>query len=824
MRNLKCLNTIKAIVPLTFFLMSINLFGQQFTYGNNWGPEGISLKSSGSSGVTVNYSVHEMNLEDVNVNGLMMKAPRINGMFLPNNEGFPDLAGTGRYIAVPQGANAILNVKSYKSMTYYNVDIAPAPRIPWDNENGPLVFSKKQEVYGKNSYYPLNPVILSEPCKVRGVDAVILGITPFQYNPVTKELIVYTDLDIEVSFIGGNNHFGEDRLRSRWWDPLLEDIFINYSSLPAINYNWMYSENLSREAGCEYLIIRPDGADFAKWADSIRNFRTLQGIKTNVVTITEAGGNVATSLESYVNNAYNTWTIPPCAVLILGDFGTSTANNIISPIYNNYCASDNILADVNGDDMPDITFARITANDDAQLQVMVTKFLNYERNPPTAADFYDKPITALGWQTERWFQICSETIGGFWKNSQGKHPVRINAIYSGSPSTTWSTATNTSTVLAYFGPAGQSYIPATPQELGGWSGGTAAMVNNAINSGSFMLTHRDHGGETGWGEPSYSNGNINSLTNVDNKLPFVFSLNCLTGRYNYGSECFAEKFHRYTYNNQNSGALGLIAASQTSYSFVNDAYAWGMMDNFWPNFMPTYGTNPASRGVLPAFGNSAGKYFLQQSNWPYNTSNKAVTYHLFHHHGDAFLTVFTEAPQSLSVSHANVINAGDTSFSVNATSGAFISLSFNGQVLGTGTGTGSSLSIHVTPGILQSTDSMNVVVTKQNCFRYHAKVRVSPLVGITGNPMVPDIFSLSQNHPNPFNPVTTIEYAVPELSFVNIKVYDVLGREITSLVNEVRSPGYYNVEWNALNFTSGVYFCKMTAGNFSDIKKMVIIK
>ena len=69
-------------------------------------------------------------------------------------------------------------------------------------------------------------------------------------------------------------------------------------------------------------------------------------------------------------------------------------------------------------------------------------------------------------------------------------------------------------------------------------------------------------------------------------------------------------------------ALGVMAASEISYSFVNDTYVWGLYDNMWPDFMPDYGTTPESRGVLPAFGNAGGKYFLQQSSWPYNTGNK----------------------------------------------------------------------------------------------------------------------------------------------------------------------------------------------------------
>jgi hypothetical protein len=803
---------------MLFFTMAVH--SQVVNYNDSWGAQGMTLRSQSVSGVQVNYSINSVNLEDVNVNGVIMKAPRLAGVFLPNNEGAPDLAGTGRYIAIPQGSYAVLNIRSFRTETYSNIDIAPAPRIPWDNENGPPEFNKRMDIYSKDAFYPENPVIISEPTQLRGVDAVMLGITPFQYNPVTRELIVYRDIDIEINFLGGNGHFGEDRLRSRWWDPLLEDALLNYQSLPRINYNRI---NTQTNDGCEYLIIRPDGPEFGKWADSIKTFRTLQGISTGIVSITEVGGNNASVVETYVNNAYNNWDIPPVAVLMLGDYGTNTTNNLIAPIYNNYCASDNILADVNNDQMPDIAFARITANNDAQLQVMVTKFLNYERNPPTSASFYDHPITALGWQTVRWFQICSETIGGFFKNVQGKHPVRINAVYIGNPSVDpWSTATNTSTVLAYFGPSGQGYIPATPQELGGFSGGTAAMVNNAINSGSFILQHRDHGSVTGWGEPSYHSSNISSLTNTD--LTYILSINCLTGRYNYSSDCFAETFHRYTYNNQNSGALGLIAASQTSYSFVNDTYVWGMIDNFWPNYMPTYGAMYSERNVLPAFGNCAGKYFLQQSSWPYNTNNKEVTYHLFHHHGDAFLTVYSEVPQNLTVTHANTINAADTSFFVTADSSSFIALTFNGMILGTGTGTGAPLSISVCGGQSEP-DSMDVVVTKQNYFRYHAKVKViGTAVGIEPVAGIPNHFSLSQNYPNPFNPVTKIDFALPRISNVKLVVYDVLGREVQVLINSRMNPGYHSYNFAASELPSGVYFYRLVCDGFVDTKKMTLIK
>ena len=418
--------------------------------------------------------------------------------------------------------------------------------------------------------------------------------------------------------------------------------------------------------------------------------------------------------------------------MLLADYSTGTAG-ITSYLYThpagypNY-ASDNYFADVTGDDLPEVVFARITGNNNAQFQVMVSKFLKNERNPPTDPLFYNKPITALGWQTVRWFQICSEVVGGFWKNVQGKNPVRVNAVYEGNPTTdAWSTATNTSQVLTYFGPAGLGYIPATPQELGGFSGGTAQGVINAINAGSFMLQHRDHGSYDGWGEPAFNSTSISSLTNVNNKLPFIFSINCQTGAFHNTSECFAEKFHRWTYGGQNSGALGLIAATEVSYSFVNDVYVWGLFDNLWTNFMPGYGTNPASRDVLPAFGNAAGKYFLYQSGWPYNTGDKQVTYRLFHHHGDAFMTVYTEVPQNLNVTHNAALIGGISSFNVTANAGSFIALTVNGEIIATANGTGSPVSMTIEPQI--PGNDMIVTVTKQNYFRYSSTVTIIPPTG-----------------------------------------------------------------------------------------------
>ncbi|MDQ3022726.1 MAG: T9SS type A sorting domain-containing protein, partial [Bacteroidota bacterium] len=95
---------------------------------------------------------------------------------------------------------------------------------------------------------------------------------------------------------------------------------------------------------------------------------------------------------------------------------------------------------------------------------------------------------------------------------------------------------------------------------------------------------------------------------------------------------------------------------------------------------------------------------------------------------------------------------------------------------------------------------------------------------ISTNPNLPKEYSLKQNYPNPFNPVTNIHYELPFDNFVTIKVFDILGKEITTLVNEIKNAGSYIVSFNGSGLSSGIYYYKIEAGNFTEIRKMLLIK
>jgi hypothetical protein len=713
----------KVLFVLLAIMASITLQAQNYRFNSE--PNGFSISSKNSSQLTFRHNLGAVTIEDANRAEVQGQVITLSGVYLPNTAGAPDLPSSSTFVAIPNGATATLKMVSSKTKVISNVDLIPAAVPQLDDDNSPAVYEKDMSIYKRNAFYPETPFQISETTTIRGIQMVQVGVMPFQYNPVTKELVVYSDMELQLDVQGGDGTYGDIRYRTPEWDQILEDFILNRDDLPVVDYGERLRKHYqNRETGCEYIIITPDNMEFYSLADSIKRFRTEQGIPTEVYTVSQCGGNNQTAIRNFIRNAYNNWDMPPAAVLLLGDHNTDGTQGIVSYTMNNHPGgdgynpyiSDHAYAVMGNNHMPQIIIGRITGRDYAEMYHMIKKDLDYERQPPTDPNFYDHPITAMGFQLERWFQLCSEVVYGFFEQELGKHPVRQNAIYQGTPGSRWSTYEHTNTVLNYFGPSGCGYIPQTMSHLTDWSA-TGNSVNDAINSGAFLLQHRDHGAEEVWGEPSYGIGYIKRLTNTN--LTYVMSNNCLTGRFNYGGTngegCFAEVFHRHQY-----GALGLIAATQVSYSFVNDVYVWGAYDNMWPDFMPTYGTQHATNFARPAFGNAAGKYFLRQSSWT-DDGVKEITYYLFHQHGDAYMTLYTEVPQELDVTMLPVLYTGSDQYTVKADEGATICLTANGQIIGLDIATGDTQTITVTPQEIGTV--VKLTITKQDYYRYEHLIK-----------------------------------------------------------------------------------------------------
>ena len=138
-------------------------------------------------------------------------------------------------------------------------------------------------------------------------------------------------------------------------------------------------------------------------------------------------------------------------------------------------------------------------------------------------------------------------------------------------------------------------------------------------------------------------------------------------------------------------------------------------------------------------------------------------------------------------------------------------------------------SVNKSNNILQDTmKTTSFIVTNYGVYFFETDIVTD--VEDVNSKINPSKFTLEQNYPNPFNPTTKIKYSTPSSveshldAYVQLKVFDILGREITTLVNEKKQPGEYEVEFNASNLPSGVYFYQLQAGDFVQTKKMLLLK
>jgi len=745
---------------------------EEIDYQNSWGSDGFNLESQDSNSVEIIFSIEKMWLGDLFDGTDTLTTVSISGIYLPNTAGAPNLPTRCCYIALPQGAAASVSILDSQTVVYGNLDIAPAPAIQIESDTVQAP-EKDDDIYTTNAYYPEFPVQVSDTMKIRGVDVVKLGICPFQYNPATKDLIVYRDLQIQVNFNGGSGHFGADGLRSRHFEQILANNIINYTSLGTVDFDDRETDD--ELEGCDYYIFTRDNPSFITQANRIRDWRIKQGIETQVVLYDTLAngwfGSIYGLLQYYYWMAY---LYPdqyefPIAVLILGDAENSGAGGLGIPSWTYYygpgnqytCISDNYYADISEDNdgVPDLAIGRIFARDATELITMVDRMLDYEESPPTSLSFYDNPLLTGGFQADRWFMLCLETCRGFMVNELDKDPDHQYgfAQYWPYPFSLWCNnpyaGSSTNAVVEFFGPSGQGYVEADMTYFNyggyayGWIGaGNTSGIVNAIAAGAFAVLYRAHGSEEGWGSPAYHISDVANQTHPAHCYPFIFSITCLTGKFDYTGTngCFAEYFTRMQPSVlETRGALGVNAASNVSFSYVNDVYTWGIWDHMWPEFDPTIqSTTPdGSTRLCPAFAMVNAKVYIHDKDWcdfmsqippDYYQYYKRDTNRLYHHFGDPFLTLYSEVPQNLQLILPAYIVPGANYITMSATTGSVIALTANGQIMGVATATGSSQNVPISYGVYCPT-ALTVTVTKPNYIREtHVVPYACPMPNIYG--------------------------------------------------------------------------------------------
>mgnify|MGYP002523743771 FL=1 len=178
----------KVLLLVLALIAGITLQAQEYRFNNN--PDGFSISNHNKNQLTLKHNVGSVTIESADRDGLEGQFITLTGIHVANEAGAPNLPSGSTFVAVPNGAKVSIKMVSSQTKTIPNVDLIPAPQPQLDNDNSTAVYEKDMSIYSRNALYPATPYQVSEVMTVRGVQMVEVGVMPFQYNPVTKELLV----------------------------------------------------------------------------------------------------------------------------------------------------------------------------------------------------------------------------------------------------------------------------------------------------------------------------------------------------------------------------------------------------------------------------------------------------------------------------------------------------------------------------------------------------------------------------------------------------------------------------------------------------------
>ncbi|HUS71229.1 MAG TPA: C25 family cysteine peptidase [Anaerolineae bacterium] len=679
----------------------------------------VDVVDSSTQGLTLDVTVPAVIEQQVQHQATTFQRLSLLGAGSTSEIGQPELPSFGRFVAIPKGAQLQVQVLADQLETRSGYLLYPAqePRVE-QGEEPP--FTLDAASYQRDEFLPSEIATVEGPYSIRGVEVILVRFHPVQYNPAGRTLRIHTSFRTSLSFSGGGSMLPDERLRSPYFEPLLASTLLNYAELEPPQ---SFGSSLAGATGCDYLIIT--APHLVNQANLLADWKIRRGINTCVRT-TGQTGSTASSIKSYIQNAYDTWNPAPSFVLFLGDAEFIPTNYVTEHPdqlpKGSLIGTDLYYATVDGTDyFPDLSTGRISVDTASQALKIINKIINYERNPPYTASFYTNVALAAYFQDENlpydredrdWVRT-SEEIGSYL----GSIGYDERRIYYAEP---WVNPLfyNDGTPLPFY-LWRDNYFP--------WIGNTAEIVN-WVNSGTLILNHRDHGWRMMWAIPELQVSHVQALIN-GSKLPVVFSMNCETGWFDnetddwrHGTDYYEVTFAEAWQRNQNGGAAGIVAPTRISYGGYNDFLDKGLIDAIWPGFLPYTPSPGAFASPQCRMGQVLNYAKLYMATLYGEGTYRKITFEMFHYFGDPTMEIWTAEPSSMAVSHTPIYYAGPTPYTVGVEDGALVSLVRDGKILATaisagGTATFTELA-SLTPGTVYLT------VTKHNHRPYESAVLV----------------------------------------------------------------------------------------------------
>jgi len=668
---------------------------------------GLTLASESSSELTFHVEIGALEALDVSTKGGDFTRLLIPGFHASKIEGQPELPMLNRLIAIPMGAQTQVEVRNVQTrlvnLADYGITNPVFPAQPSMSKSATpdeVPFVMDRAAYQGEIRRELAQVQYQG--RLRAMDMGRLEISPVAYYPSTGQLEIVESMDVSVTFPGANSALQED-LIARTYSPFFEHHYASIAGSRAFQDD--YPDRVNDPV--TMVIVTPPMfagqlAEFVEWKTE-RGFYVI-----TAVTGTPEVGSTNTEIQSYLHGLYNAATpeMPaPSFVLFVGDVAQMPTFTLGGDATDRpYCA-------VDGDLVPDMYYGRFSATNPSELQAQLDKTLTYDEFTMADPSYLGNVTMIAG-------------VDSGWAPSHGNGQINYGTEH-------------------YFNASHGIYSNTFLYPASDAPGAPAAIVATA-DEGVGYINYTAHGSQTSWSDPSFTQSNINGLTN-EGKYFLAVGNCCLTSTYDYG-ECFGETFLRA----ENKGAVGYIGGSNSTY--WDEDYWWGVgfhassqIDGTaWPVESTGIGVYD---GVFHDHGEAEHLWYVTNGAVVFS-GNLAVMeagssrieyyWNIYNLLGDPSLSNYMGVPEDQFVGHPETVFVGNPSMNITAVHGSYVGLTQDGVLVGSGAvGESGSLDVEftqlLTPGV-----PMKMVVMAQNKVPYIVDLNVIVPATVTIDPMVID--------------------------------------------------------------------------------------
>ena len=628
-------------------------------------------------------------------------------------EGAPDMEKITSALIIPDEVRMGLEIVSSDFIELQNIDVASSKGNLTRNIDPLTIPYTYSTVYDKNSFYPGEIVKLRDPHILRDYRGQVVVFYPFQYNPVTKVLRVYTSISVKVNvkdYQGVNKFERTSNLTSinYEFDQIYSHKYINYPI-----YKSLYPQ--VEEDGNMLIISHSSFIDamapFVQW-------KLQRGIDVELVDIANIGNN-QNSIDVYVENYYQN-ADKLTFLLLVGDHQYVNSYNSSSGY------SDNYYSYISGNDSYSEFFVgRFSAETESEVETMVERLIRYEKYPDINATWYKDGVGVAS----------SEGPGD--DNEYDYEHIRnirtdlLNYNYA-------------NVFELYDGSQGGQDAAGNP---------SSSDLFNIFENGVSVFNYTGHGSNNSCSTTGLSSGDVDNLTNVD-MYPLIWAVACVNGNFTNG-DCFAEAWIRATHNSTGE-PTGAIA---TLMSTINQSWSPPMsgQDEMNDILVESYTNN-----IKRSFGGLSMNGCMQMND-DYGSQGDEMT-DTWTCFGDPSVMVRTDIPFTLTTTHNSIIPLGTASLQVaSPTEGAMIALTMNGELIGKDIISNGVANIVFDP--INIVDTITVTATAYNAVPYESTVLV---ISPNGPYIITTNYSIDDSQGNNNGVVDYDEDILLNLSLQNI--------------------------------------------------------